>query len=50
MGLGFWLSEKMVYDETSGRLLSDSTWEYKPPTSQVGNLVVYTGANKGQPG
>ena len=37
MGVGFWLSEKMVYDETTGELLTDGTWEYKPPASQVWN-------------
>ncbi|XP_049874983.1 uncharacterized protein LOC126373064 [Pectinophora gossypiella] len=31
MGLGYWTSEKLVYDNTSGRLLTDRTWNYKPP-------------------
>ena len=35
MGVGFWLSEKMNYDATTGELLSAGTWEYKPPTAQV---------------
>ena len=35
MGVGFWLSEKMNYDKTTGLLLTDGTWEYKPPASQV---------------
>ena len=35
MGIGFWLSEKMDYDKTTGQLLTDGTWEYKPPASQV---------------
>ena len=35
MGVGFWLSEKMNYDKTAGLLLTDGTWEYKPPASQV---------------
>ena len=35
MGVGFWLTEKMDYDQTTGQLLSVGTWEYKPPSSQV---------------
>lgn len=35
MGLGFWLTEKMVYDETTGQLLTAGTWDYKPPVSKV---------------
>jgi len=35
MGLGFWLTEKMVIDSETGRMLTDGTWEYKPPTSKV---------------
>ena len=35
MGVGYWLSEKMNYDATTGELLSAGTCEYKPPTSQV---------------
>lgn len=31
MGLGYWTSEKLVYDPDSGRLLTDRTWTYKPP-------------------
>jgi len=34
MALGFWLSEHMVYDVTTGKLLTDGTWEYKPPTTK----------------
>ncbi|XP_068627552.1 uncharacterized protein [Battus philenor] len=30
MGLGLWTSEKLVYSK-SGRLLTDRTWNYKPP-------------------
>jgi len=29
MGLGAMLSEDVAVDESSGRLLSDSTWKYK---------------------
>ena len=35
MGIGFWLTEKMVYDETTGQLLTAGTWDYKPPVSKV---------------
>lgn len=31
MGLGYWTSEKLIYDEKSGELLTDRTWNYKPP-------------------
>ncbi|KAI8507313.1 hypothetical protein Bbelb_146930 [Branchiostoma belcheri] len=33
-GLGYWLTEKCVYDKETGRLLTNGTWEYKPPTSK----------------
>ena len=35
MGLGFWLSERQVYDSKTGQLLTHDTWEYKPPTTKV---------------
>ncbi|KAH8382926.1 hypothetical protein KR009_005851 [Drosophila setifemur] len=31
MCLGYWLSEQLVYDRKSGRLLTNRTWTYKPP-------------------
>ncbi|XP_052742295.1 uncharacterized protein LOC112057810 [Bicyclus anynana] len=31
MGLGYWTSEKTVYDDKTGKLLTDRTWTYKPP-------------------
>ncbi|XP_067656035.1 uncharacterized protein [Haliotis asinina] len=31
MGLGYWLTEQMIYDPTTGTALTDGTWEYKPP-------------------
>lgn len=34
MGLGFWLTEQIKFDSTSGRLLTNSTWEYKPPMAK----------------
>ncbi|CAK8698330.1 uncharacterized protein LOC143448853 [Clavelina lepadiformis] len=34
MGIGFWTSEQMIYDESSGQLVTNGTWEYKPPTSK----------------
>ncbi|XP_064388596.1 xanthine dehydrogenase/oxidase-like [Halichondria panicea] len=32
MGLGYWLSEKIVYNKETGQLLTHNTWEYKPPS------------------
>ncbi|XP_045774231.1 indole-3-acetaldehyde oxidase-like [Maniola jurtina] len=31
MGLGYWTSEKIMYDDKTGKLLTDRTWTYKPP-------------------
>jgi hypothetical protein len=32
MGLGYWLSEEILFDRKTGRLTTDGTWEYKPPS------------------
>ncbi|XP_053383770.1 uncharacterized protein LOC123535779 [Mercenaria mercenaria] len=34
MGLGYWLTEECKYDPNTGALVTDSTWEYKPPSSK----------------
>lgn len=31
MGLGYWLTESLVYNRVSGELLTNRTWTYKPP-------------------
>ncbi|XP_052748813.1 uncharacterized protein LOC113513041 [Galleria mellonella] len=31
MGLGLWTTEQLVYDQKTGRLLTDRTWTYHPP-------------------
>lgn len=31
MGLGYWTSEDLIYDEKSGQLTNYRTWNYKPP-------------------
>ncbi|RZF32560.1 hypothetical protein LSTR_LSTR006555 [Laodelphax striatellus] len=31
MGLGYYLHEQLVHDKQTGKLLTDRTWNYKPP-------------------
>jgi xanthine dehydrogenase/oxidase len=31
MGLGYYLTESLVYNSEKGQLLTDRTWTYKPP-------------------
>ncbi|XP_039276898.1 indole-3-acetaldehyde oxidase [Nilaparvata lugens] len=31
MGLGYYLTEQIVFDPDTGKLLTDRTWTYKPP-------------------
>lgn len=31
MGLGYWLTEQLIYDRQTGQLLTNRTWNYKPP-------------------
>lgn len=31
MGIGYYLTEQMIYDRRTGELLTDRTWNYKPP-------------------
>ncbi|XP_037034825.1 indole-3-acetaldehyde oxidase-like isoform X2 [Bradysia coprophila] len=31
MGVGYWLTEVLVYDRENGELLTNRTWTYKPP-------------------
>jgi xanthine dehydrogenase/oxidase len=33
-GIGTFLTEEVVRDETNGQMLSNGTWDYKPPTSK----------------
>ncbi|KAG6552063.1 hypothetical protein Mapa_006369 [Marchantia paleacea] len=33
-GLGYFLHEEFLFDRDSGKLLTDGTWEYKPPSSK----------------
>lgn len=31
MGVGYWLTEALVFDKESGEMLTNRTWTYKPP-------------------
>ncbi|CAD7078522.1 unnamed protein product [Hermetia illucens] len=31
MGVGYWLTEKLVFNRQTGELLTNRTWNYKPP-------------------
>lgn len=31
MCLGYWLTEQLIYDRSTGQLLTNRTWNYKPP-------------------
>lgn len=31
MGVGYWLTEELVVDAQNGQLLTNRTWNYKPP-------------------
>lgn len=31
MGIGYWLTESLVYGRENGELLTNRTWTYKPP-------------------
>ncbi|XP_066268461.1 xanthine dehydrogenase-like [Branchiostoma lanceolatum] len=33
-GLGYWLTEECRYDRKTGQLITNGTWEYKPPTTK----------------
>ena len=34
MGLGLWTSEEVRHDPATGALLTNNTWEYKPPAAK----------------
>lgn len=34
MGMGYWLQEVLVYDNSTGQLVSNRTWNYKVPTAK----------------
>jgi len=34
MGLGMWTSEQIKFHPETGKLLTDNTWEYKPPAAK----------------
>ncbi|EDO31315.1 predicted protein, partial [Nematostella vectensis] len=34
MAMGYWLQEKVYFDQQTGKQLSTGTWTYKPPTAK----------------
>lgn len=34
MGLGYWLTEELIYDRRNGKLLTNRSWNYKPPVAR----------------
>lgn len=34
MGLGYWTSEELVYDDNTGELLTDRAWNYHVPQAR----------------
>ncbi len=44
-GLGFWLQEEIKFHPQTGQVLTNDTWEYKPPASmdipEVFNVTLY---------
>ncbi|KAL4224843.1 hypothetical protein ACF0H5_015539 [Mactra antiquata] len=34
MGIGYWLLEESIYDQNTGKYLTNGTWDYKPPSSK----------------
>lgn len=34
MGLGYWLWEKLVYNQTTGEILTNRSWNYKVPQAR----------------
>lgn len=31
MGVGYWLTENLIYNPENGELLTNRSWNYKPP-------------------
>ena len=34
MAMGMWLTEKIQHDQNTGQLLTNRTWDYKPPAAK----------------
>lgn len=44
-GVGYYTSEKLIFNPETGQLLTHNTWEYKPPASKVSLRMQFVSIN-----